>query len=227
MAVNNQTISNEQGKYYTFRTQLSNGECFAVTPTYKLPHNAQPVVDDQTGVCIGYSVAHGPGLWRIYDAEGRFATLEESPLETPFIDPLDIVLFTFGAFRLLRTGRALLETAASSRMSIALSEASLNILKGRFKFGLSAIRLKFTRTTAARMADPGRYIPIQILEKAIRFGSRRPDVQEVAGQFEYRIGMSRLSKRIEGTRIVYYHKDYILHVVVNERDWTVVHIHIN
>ncbi len=46
-----------------------------------------------------------------------------------------------------------------------MSEATLSILRGRFKVGLSAVSIKFSKTTALHMADSGRYIPIQIIEK--------------------------------------------------------------
>ena len=226
MAVYERTDLNEHGQYYTFISALRQGEYFAITPHFQLPHNAQPIVDDQTNVCIGYSVAQAPGLWQIYDSDGRFTTLEESPLEAPLIDPLDIALFMFGAFRLLRTGQALLEGVAANRIKVALSGATLSILRGRFKAGLSATSLKFTRKTAARMADPGRFIPVQILERAVRFGTRHPDPEKVAGLFVYRIGMTRLSKKMVGNEIVYIPKRYTLHVLVKERDWTVMHFHI-
>jgi len=178
MAAYNQTNPNEPGQHYNFRTSLPHSEYFAITPTFQPPHNSRPIVDEQTGMCIGYSVARAPGLWQIYDADGRLATLEEAPLETPIIDPTDIALFMFGAFRLLRTGRVMFEAASGGRVAAALSAATLNILRGRLKVGLSAVSLKFTRTTAARMADPGRYIPVYLLEKAVRFGKRGPDPQK-------------------------------------------------
>jgi hypothetical protein len=226
MTAYNQDTLTEPGQYYTFRTQRQYGEYFAITPTHNPPHNSQPIVDEKTGVCIGYSVAQAPGLWQIYDADGRFATLEESPLESPLIDPIDIALITFGAFRLLTTGRALFEAAASNRIKVVLSEATLNILRGRFKVGLSATSLKFTHTTAAHMAEPGRFIPVQILEKAVRYGVRSSDPQKITGQFIYRIGMTRLTKKVVGNAIVYSPKKYTLHVLVRERDWTVMHFHI-
>ena len=217
---------NASGRYYNFRTPLPHDQYFAITPIYRPPYNSQPIVDDQTGVCIGYSVAQAPGLWQIYDADGRFVTLEESSLKTPLIDPLDIALITLGAFRLIRTGLSFFESAAGNRIKIALSGATLNLLKGRLKVGLSAISLKFTIKTASRMADPGRYIPVHILEKAIRFGSRHPDPKKIAGFFVYRIGMTRLTKTLVGNAVVYKSKKYTLHVLVREKDWTVMHFHI-
>lgn len=217
---------NEPGQYYTFRTHLRPGEYFAITPSFRPPHIAKPIVDEQTNVCLGYSVAQAPGLWQIYDADGRFITLEESPLETPLVDPLDIALFMFGAFRLLRTGKALLEGAAINRMKVAMSEATLSILRGRFKVGLSAVSIKFSKTTALHMADSGRYIPIQIIEKAIRYGVRSPDPRRKAGLFIYSIGMTRLTRSIVGKAVVFKPKSYTLHVLMREKDWTVMHFHI-
>lgn len=222
----NHDVLNEAGQYYNFRSPLRHNEYFAITPTHQPPHGYKPIIDEKSGVCIGYSVAQAPGLWQIYDSDGRFAALEESPLETPIIDPIDITLIMFGAFRLLSSGRVMLEAAAGNKIKAFLSESTLNILKGRFKVGLSASSLKFTRTTANRMSDPGRYIPIQILEKAVRFGKRSADAQKIAGQFEYRIGMSRLTKKTIGNEITYTHKNFTLHVLVRERDWTVMHFHI-
>ena len=128
MAAYNQINPNEPGLHYNFRTSLPHGEYFAITPTFQPPHNSRPIVDEQTGMCIGYSVAQAPGLWQIYDTDGRLATLEEAPLETPIIDPTDIALFMFGAFRLLRTGRVMFEAASGGRVAAALSAATLNIL---------------------------------------------------------------------------------------------------
>ena len=76
------------------------------------------------------------------------------------------------------------------------------------------------------MADPGRYIPIQIIEKAVRYGIRSPDSRNKIGLFIYRIGMTRLTKIIVDYAIVYKPKWYTLHVVIRERDWTVMHFHI-
>lgn len=39
--------------------------------------------------------------------------------------------------------------------------------------------------------------------------------------------MTRLTKVIVDNKIKYVHKEYTLHVVVRERDWTIMHFHIN
>lgn len=217
----------EPGYFFNFRNSLPHNEYYAVKPQFMPPHGARPIVDDATRLCIGYTVAQAPGLWQVYDADGRFTTLEEAPLQTPLIDPLDIALIAFGVFRLLSSGRAVLDVAAGKSIGSVLSEATLNMLRGRLKVGLSVRNLKFTRTTAAHMAESGRYIPVNILEKAIRYGSRSPDAQKMPGMFLYRIKMTRLKKIVEHDKIRYVHKEYTLHVVVRERDWTISHFHID
>ena len=37
-----------------------------------LPRNAQPLLDESSGICIGYSVAQAPGLWQILRCTGSF-----------------------------------------------------------------------------------------------------------------------------------------------------------
>ncbi|MBS0975033.1 hypothetical protein JK228_17250 [Serratia rubidaea] len=176
-------------------------------------------------MCIGYSVTQAPGLWRIYDADGTFVRLEEAPLESPLIDPTDLALIAFGVFRILRTGQALLEAGTKAAISVKLSNATMSFLRGRLKLGLSARNLKVTETVARRMRDPGRFVPLQIQEKAIRYGVRRPDPHGVTGQFVYRAEMSRLIKRKVGDQIQYVRTRYKLHVVVREKDWTITHFH--
>ncbi|WP_394564461.1 hypothetical protein [Pantoea sp. SGAir0180] len=77
------------------------------------------MLDETSGMCIGYTVAQAPGLWQIYDAQGHFVRLEEAPLETPLFDPTDIATDCFCVFRILRTGRALFEAVRDSDYSKA------------------------------------------------------------------------------------------------------------
>lgn len=51
----------EPGRYYTFPSRLPRGEFFEIRPQI-LPHNAKPITDDESGMCIGYSVSQAPGL---------------------------------------------------------------------------------------------------------------------------------------------------------------------
>ncbi|MEK0166798.1 hypothetical protein [Pseudescherichia vulneris] len=218
------TMQEEPGYFLTFHSSLPDGVFFELPPRNR-PHNSQPILDEETGMCIGYSVLQAPGLWQIYDTDGIFLRMEEAPLESPLIDPIDIALIAFGVFRILRTGRAFFEASSRAALSAKLSHATISFLRGRLKAGLSARNLKVTKTVAMRMSDPGRYVPLQIMEKTIRYGSRNPDPQKIAGQFVYRTEMYRLVKRTVGGQIKYVHQRYRLHVLVREKDWTIMHFH--
>lgn len=131
----------EPCRYYTFQSPLSANVFFELRPRV-LPRNAQPVLDESTGMCIGYSVAQAPGLRQIYDVHGNFVRLEEAPLETLLIDPTDIALLAFGVFRIFRAGRALLEAGTRVAISARLSQATIMFLRAGLKTGLSARNLK-------------------------------------------------------------------------------------
>lgn len=45
----------EHGGYYSFQSSLPPGEYFELRPRH-MPHNSKPIVDDESGMCIGYSV---------------------------------------------------------------------------------------------------------------------------------------------------------------------------
>ncbi|MFZ4831822.1 hypothetical protein [Rouxiella sp. Mn2063] len=211
----------EPGHYYTFDSKLPPGEFFEIRPNH-MPHNSQPIVDDESGMCVGYSVVQAPGLWRIYDTEGVFVRLEEASLEAPLIDPTDIALLAFGAFRIFWAGRALLESGVKTAISVKLSAVTVSLLRGRLKMGLSACSLKMTEAAAKHMYESGRYVPLQIQEKAIRYGKRMADPRNVTGLYRYESDMYRLieNKSRKGS---YYYKKYTLEVVVREKDWTIAH----
>lgn len=58
-------------------------------------------------------------------------------------------------------------------------------LRARLKTGLSARNLKMTETAARHMYEPGRYVPLHLQEKAIRYGRRMADSREGEGMFRY------------------------------------------
>ncbi|MDF7658497.1 hypothetical protein PUG81_05915 [Erwiniaceae bacterium L1_54_6] len=212
------TATKEPGRYYTFQSPLPADVFFEVRPR-TLPYNAQPVLDETSGMCIGYSVALAPGLWQIYDTQGHFLRLEEAPLETPLIDPTDIALIAFGVFRIFRAGRALFEAGTRAAVSVKLSQATIMFLRARLKAGLSARNLKMTETAARHMYEPGRYVPLHIQEKAIRYGRRMADPRKGEGMFRYETEMYKLNRK----RNVTEYKKYTLEVVVRESDWTITH----
>lgn len=214
-------IADEPGRVFTFRSNLPAGEYFEFRPRNP-PLNSKPIVDDESGMCIGYSVLHAPGLWRIYGADGVFLRLEESPLESPLIDPTDLALIAFGAFRLFRAGQALLESGIKKAVTVKLSQATISILRGRLKMGLSARTIRMSESSAKHMLTPGRYVPLQIQEKVIRYGTRTPDPLKKPGIFRYE---SRIYKLVEDrqNKGSYIYKSYRLEVLVREADWTIMH----
>ncbi|ENZ1219237.1 hypothetical protein ACGE9R_001993 [Enterobacter hormaechei] len=52
-------ITDEPGRFYTFQSTLPAGEYFEFRPRNP-PLNSKPIVDDESGMCIGYSVARLP-----------------------------------------------------------------------------------------------------------------------------------------------------------------------
>ncbi len=52
-------------------------------------------------------------------------------------------------------------------------------------------RLVFTKTTAAHMANPGRYVPRHILAHAIKHGKRLPDPQGAEGAVKIVVELER------------------------------------
>ncbi|EOS94266.1 hypothetical protein LU631_08255 [Erwinia tracheiphila] len=181
----------EPGRYYIFHSPLPQGEFFEIRPLL-LPHNAKPITDDESGMCIGYSVSQALGLWRIYDTDGTFVTLEEAPLESPLIDPTDIALLAAGIFRIFLAGRALLQSGVRTALTVKLSQGTVSFLRSRLKVGLSARKLKMTETAAKHMYNSGRYVPLQLQEKAIHYGKRMPDPQKKPGYFRYETDIYRL-----------------------------------
>ena len=210
----------EPGRYYTFESRLPQGVFFEIRPSH-LPGNAKPVTDETSGMCIGYSVAQAPGLWQIYDVQGHFVRLEEAPLETPLIDPTDIALFGLGIFRILRTGRVLFESGARAAVYAKLSQSTISFLRSRLKLGLHARNLKMTEAAAKHMYEPGRYVPLQIQERAIRYGKRMPDPREGKGMFRYETEIYKL--RFDKQLQEYVYQKYKFEVIVRESDWTISH----
>ncbi len=112
------------------------------------------------------------------------------------------------------------------------------MLRGRMKWGLSSGALKFSATPARHMAEAGRYVPLAILERAIRYGKRLPDIAGNSGKVlqRYEIELIRSKKifktvNIEGAavkngklgeNILYENKKLTLEVIVDESTWTIV-----
>jgi hypothetical protein len=216
-------IATETGHNYTFTSPLSDAY-FELPPQRALPPNAAPILDDELGMCIGYSVEQTTGVWHIYDARGDFASMQETPLQAPLLDPTDVLFLGVSFVKLLRFGpraiAGLLERKTAAELATHVGVTLRGLLRGRLR-GLNPRALKFAAVPARHMQEPGRYVPVYILELAIRYGRRMPDPRLGAGAFRYEIGMSRLVLN-RATR-VFERRAYTLEVVVRESDWTIFH----
>ncbi len=185
----------------------------------KIPEGAVPIFDDDLHAVVGYRLESTAGVYKIYDLEGELIGMEEKGLETPLIDPIDLLFFFGGIFRALGKG-AVRAAASAGTKAVATGAARLSAralvatvvgaLRAAFK-RLSIRSLKFTATTAARMGVKGRQVPLHILHLAIKYGKRVADPQGVKGAFLYTIKMFKNGK------------EYVLEVVVRESDWTILH----
>lgn len=211
----------EAGKSLSVSPLRITDTAFAVAVP-SLPHGARPIIDDQSGACVGFIHEGAKNVWHIFDVSGQCVGIEESPLETPLIDPYDLILIGPAVVKFMRAGFSAVARLATGRAAVSatskITSRILPLLRSRLQ-GLSVKRLQFTETTAKHMANPGRFVPVHILHLAIKYGKRIPDPQKVAGVFRYEIRMSRFVKR--GTTFVREQKT--LEVVVRESDWTILH----
>lgn len=220
-------VSLSNAKEYTFTSPLLPGEYFWTEPDTPLPPFSAPIIDNESGICLGYARKHGGGLYDIFDAEGKLVTYHELPLESPLIDPTDILILGALLYKGIRLGfhtfEALTKRGIAVKFSSAFTEQIIGMLRGRLKAGLSAKVLKFTPNPALHMSESGRYVPVYILEKAIRYGKRLPDLKGNSGRilkrYEIKILRSRYNKNTES----FENKDYTLEVIVDERTWTITH----
>jgi len=184
-----------------------------------IPAGAVPIFDDELCAGIGYRHECTAGVYRLYNLDGKIVGMEEKGLETPLIDPLDLIFFAGGIFRaigkgvvtgIIRTAPKVAALTATRISARVLAISVLGAMRTAFK-GLTVRSLKFTATTAARMATKGRYVPMHILHLAIKYGKRTADPQGVKGAFLYTMKMFKTGK------------EYTLEVVVRESDWTILH----
>ena len=135
---------NDIGRVYDFKSPLVEGEYFALELTDTIPSGSVPVVDEDSGMCIGYLYGIS-GVYDVYDATGEYLGKYELPLVSPLIDPLDIILLG-GWFvkngakltTLLKGGGTSLVKAGT----IKLTDHLISLLRGRLKIGRSALILK-------------------------------------------------------------------------------------
>ncbi len=176
---------------------------------------SKPIYDQASRAVIGY-VYSSAGYFEYYDLFGNRVATDEIGLDQPLFDPIDL-LFLGGSI-IRGVGKAAVKAgvravaSAGTRLTIrALTTAVIELMRTSLRRVVSGQALKFTATTAARMASKDRHVPVHILQLAIRFGKREADPQKIAGLFRYTIKMFR-----NGT-------EYTLEVVVRESDRTIMH----
>lgn len=215
------------GRIYDFKSPLNTSDYFSIVPENLLPPHTSPIIDEETGMCIGYIGPSRGGVYDIYDLDGKFVTLYELPLESPLIDPYDIIFLGLLIFKSIKYSENIIKiitkNGTTKKISVKISSYIISSLKGRLKIGLSPRQIKFTSVTAAHMRDPGRYVPVYILEKAIRYGKRSKDIKGksdmILKKYDVKIKRSRYDKH----RNLYENKEYNLEVVVDESNWTITH----
>lgn len=211
----------DTGKSLSFALPRITDTAFAVAVP-SLPHGARPIIDEQSGTCVGFIHEGAKNVWHVFDVSGQYVGIDEAPLETPLVDPYDLVLIGSAALKLIRTGFNTVSRLVTGRAAVSatsrMTSRMLPLLRSRLQ-GLPVRRLQFTETTAKHMVNPGRFVPVHILHLAIKYGRRMPDPQKVAGVFRYEIEMSRFVKR--GT--IFIRERKTLEVVVRESDWTILH----
>jgi hypothetical protein len=198
------------------------GDYFQVSKA-PIPMGAVPIVDDDRDTVVGYRRVVEGNTWTC-DLEGHLLSIEEPGLGTPLIDPLDAIFIVGAIGRIavrgaFRAGLGVAEEIAGEAAAGAVRSTVGMTLRFAFR-RLVQRELRFTATTAARMADPARYVPIDILKLAVRYGARDADPQGVAGAFRYTVPMLKAAKRLGEPP-----RRYVLRVIVRERDWTILHFH--
>ncbi|MDA8521048.1 hypothetical protein [Acidovorax sp. NCPPB 4044] len=202
-------------------------EEFEIKPSF-IPPTARRIVDEQMGGCIGYADEGARGVWHIYNAVGQKVAIEEIPLEASPIDPFDVLIIGGLLLKVGRWGWIARKngTKAMATTGTAVVQKFAKLLRAKL-LAPKARQLKFTRTAAQHMAEPGRFVPIYILEGAIRLGARTADPQRIKGLYMYRAEMIKLRKTnvvINGrVEVRYFSQKYKLEVLVREADWTISH----
>jgi hypothetical protein len=193
----------------------STGDIFEVPPPQLRPGSV-PLIDSATGLVIGYRYDSG-GFWIVWDVEGNVVEVGELPLESPLIDPID--LLAGGLVGLIRSGLRGILVGGARGAVVGAGRAGLHALSTRTLLALHRVirtlirpgSLKFAAKPALRMANPGRYVPIHTLHLAIRHGRQVADPRGARGAVMYLAEMWKNGK------------PYTLEVVVRVRDSKIFH----
>lgn len=195
-------------------TQPRVGELFIVRPPNLTPA-ATPIFDEETNAVIGFEDGSG-GVRKIYDLEGSLLRMEEKGLETPWFDPIDLLFIGGGLLRSAGKGGTRivtrLITGGVRGAATTLEHGLLALLRIGFK-KIAGKGLRFTVTTIARMESRDRYVPLHILQFAIKYGARSPDPRKAFGAYQFLIPIIKNGR------------PRMLKVVLREFNNTILHFH--
>jgi hypothetical protein len=170
-----------------------------------VPFDAKPIYDADLDCIIGYQREFG-GVSRVYSLDGTIS-VSEKPLESPLIDPLDVLFIVGGIWR---EGLRGLTEWGMKGVGSSMGRATLFGLRARY-YALMQRPLQFATKPLVHMQNPGRYVPVHVLRLAIKYGKRTPDPQGTKGLFMYTYPMMRNGR------------SYVLEILVRERDYTILH----
>jgi hypothetical protein len=68
-------------------------------PLLSMPKGPVPVYDDQLHAVVGYRHETTTGVFRLYDLEGNYLGMEEVGIESPLLDPIDLIVLFGGLLR--------------------------------------------------------------------------------------------------------------------------------
>ena len=206
---------------------------YAVPPA-RVPSTSKPVLDQESGAVIGYMYSSN-GYYAFFDLAGNLVASDEIGLEQPLVDPIDFVFIVGGLARgigrtALKLGIRAVAGVGSRAVVRALTSEVISAMRSLLRGVMSARMLKFTATTAERMATKGRYVPVQMLKMALRYGAREADPQGAKGAFQYTLKIIRSDPAIApglNPAASWAGKTYTLKVVVKEEvtSSTVLHFH--
>ncbi|HAW3607908.1 TPA: hypothetical protein JLT57_004705, partial [Escherichia coli] len=151
----NEELDGYNGQYYSFTSPLDEGTFFSIPADKNIPGNYSPIVDEDEGLCVGYMHKDMSTLYNIYDYNGNFVNRFEPPLETPWLDPLDLIFLGPVLIKGLRFGPKIFKLISRgeivARGSSFIAEHWVGILRGRLKWGLSSDALKFSAAASLHM----------------------------------------------------------------------------
>jgi len=95
-------------------------------PLLNIPKGAIPVYDDEFHAVVGYRHETATGVFRLYDLEGNYLGMKEVGLESPPLDPIDLIVLFGGLLRGVSKGIGSIAARAASRGSIVIGGRTLS-----------------------------------------------------------------------------------------------------